>query len=254
MSPKSCSRIIGCRPWRCRSRKQAARRRCPGTSARSSCSRPRAGSTARSKGSASSEELLRRGQENRGLTRPELAVVLSVSKLVLQDAAEELAAGGRSAGRAAIVRRFPQGDAQGACRGDPRPSAAQRDYRDQGREPPRQPAGPGRRLRPDRGRRRFAAAGRRRIPRRRASARPRQIVGARSRRTACPRRCGSSFSRLPLQASARTSPTSSARPAARPASASSVRCSSRACARFRPRRPSSSAPRSATKRRPAATG
>src|SRR5438270_2395808 len=37
-----------------------------------------------------SDDLLRRGQENRGLTRPELAVVLSVSKLVLQDAAEEL--------------------------------------------------------------------------------------------------------------------------------------------------------------------
>jgi glutamate dehydrogenase len=41
-------------------------------------------------GLASSEELLRRGQENRGLTRPELAVVLSISKLVLQGAAEEL--------------------------------------------------------------------------------------------------------------------------------------------------------------------
>ncbi|HEX3677533.1 MAG TPA: NAD-glutamate dehydrogenase domain-containing protein [Sphingomicrobium sp.] len=41
-------------------------------------------------GLASSEELLRRVQENRGLTRPELAVVLSVSKLVLQDAAEDL--------------------------------------------------------------------------------------------------------------------------------------------------------------------
>jgi len=41
-------------------------------------------------GLASSEELMRRTQENRGLTRPELAVVLSVSKLVLQDAAEEL--------------------------------------------------------------------------------------------------------------------------------------------------------------------
>ncbi|WP_395622908.1 NAD-glutamate dehydrogenase [Sphingomonas daechungensis] len=37
-----------------------------------------------------SEELLRRGQENRGLTRPELAVVLSMSKLALQDAAEKL--------------------------------------------------------------------------------------------------------------------------------------------------------------------
>jgi glutamate dehydrogenase len=41
-------------------------------------------------GLASSEELLRRVQENRGLTRPELAVVLSISKLVLQSAAEEL--------------------------------------------------------------------------------------------------------------------------------------------------------------------
>jgi glutamate dehydrogenase len=41
-------------------------------------------------GLATSEELIRRAQENRGLTRPELAVVLSISKLVLQDAAEEL--------------------------------------------------------------------------------------------------------------------------------------------------------------------
>jgi glutamate dehydrogenase len=41
-------------------------------------------------GIASSEELLRRVQENRGLTRPELAVVLSISKIVLQDAAEDL--------------------------------------------------------------------------------------------------------------------------------------------------------------------
>src|SRR4029079_8094772 len=41
-------------------------------------------------GLGSSEELIRRTQENRGLTRPELAVVLSISKLVLQDAAEDL--------------------------------------------------------------------------------------------------------------------------------------------------------------------
>jgi glutamate dehydrogenase len=41
-------------------------------------------------GLLTSEELLRRGQEKRGLTRPELAVVLSMSKLALQDAAEEL--------------------------------------------------------------------------------------------------------------------------------------------------------------------
>jgi len=41
-------------------------------------------------GLGTSEELLRRGQEHRGLTRPELSVVLSISKLVLQDAVEEL--------------------------------------------------------------------------------------------------------------------------------------------------------------------
>ncbi len=41
-------------------------------------------------GLASSEELLRRSQENRGLTRPELAVVMSMSKIALQSAAEPL--------------------------------------------------------------------------------------------------------------------------------------------------------------------
>jgi glutamate dehydrogenase len=41
-------------------------------------------------GLASSEDLIRRVQEGRGLTRPELAVVLSMSKLALQDAAEKL--------------------------------------------------------------------------------------------------------------------------------------------------------------------
>jgi glutamate dehydrogenase len=41
-------------------------------------------------GLATSEELLRRVQEGRGLTRPELAVVLSLSKIALQDSAEPL--------------------------------------------------------------------------------------------------------------------------------------------------------------------
>jgi glutamate dehydrogenase len=41
-------------------------------------------------GLASSEELLRRVQEGRGMMRPELAVVLSMSKIALQDAAEPL--------------------------------------------------------------------------------------------------------------------------------------------------------------------
>ncbi|MFL5082093.1 MAG: NAD-glutamate dehydrogenase, partial [Microvirga sp.] len=41
-------------------------------------------------GLASSEDLMRRAQEGRGLTRPELAVVLSMSKITLQEAAEKL--------------------------------------------------------------------------------------------------------------------------------------------------------------------
>ena len=44
----------------------------------------------RVEGLGTSEELLRRAQDKRGLTRPELSVLLSVSKLVLQDAAEGL--------------------------------------------------------------------------------------------------------------------------------------------------------------------
>ncbi len=45
----------------------------------------------RVEGLESSENLLRRVSDNRGLTRPELSVLLSLSKLNLQDAAEELA-------------------------------------------------------------------------------------------------------------------------------------------------------------------
>jgi glutamate dehydrogenase len=41
-------------------------------------------------GLAASEDLIRRAQENRGLTRPELAVVLSTSKIVLKEAGEKL--------------------------------------------------------------------------------------------------------------------------------------------------------------------
>jgi glutamate dehydrogenase len=43
----------------------------------------------RVEGLAGNEELLRRGQEGQGLTRPELAVLLATAKLTLQDAIEE---------------------------------------------------------------------------------------------------------------------------------------------------------------------
>ena len=91
-------------------------------------------------GLGTSEELLRRGQENRGLTRPELAVVLSISKLVLQDAAEELQLAEDALVGPQLFEAFPKAMRKSARRRDPRPPAAQRDHRDQGRQPPRQPA------------------------------------------------------------------------------------------------------------------
>jgi len=59
-------------------------------------------------GLLSSEELLRRGQENRGLTRPELAVVLSMSKLALQDAAEDLELAEDSIVGRELLEAFPK--------------------------------------------------------------------------------------------------------------------------------------------------
>ena len=59
-------------------------------------------------GLASSEELLRRRQDNRGLTRPELAVVLSMSKLALQDAAERLHLGDEKVMEPDLFEAFPK--------------------------------------------------------------------------------------------------------------------------------------------------
>ena len=59
-------------------------------------------------GLASSEELIRRVQENRGLTRPELAVVLSMSKLALQDAAEKLQLADDPLMEAQLFEAFPK--------------------------------------------------------------------------------------------------------------------------------------------------
>ena len=67
-----------------------------------------AGSTARSKGSRASDVLLRRGVDGRGLTRPELAVVLSMSKLTLQAAAEELKLADDPTMDAELMAAFPE--------------------------------------------------------------------------------------------------------------------------------------------------
>ncbi len=59
-------------------------------------------------GLTTSEELLRRSQDKRGLTRPELAVVLSVSKMALQDAAEELDLAGDKLLEPELFAAFPK--------------------------------------------------------------------------------------------------------------------------------------------------
>jgi glutamate dehydrogenase len=59
-------------------------------------------------GLATSEELLRRAQENRGLTRPELAVVLSMSKIALQFAAEQVDLGREKLLEPELFASFPK--------------------------------------------------------------------------------------------------------------------------------------------------
>ncbi len=59
-------------------------------------------------GLATTDELLRRGQDNRGLTRPELAVVLSMSKIALQAAAEPLRLSGEELLEPDLFAAFPK--------------------------------------------------------------------------------------------------------------------------------------------------
>jgi glutamate dehydrogenase len=59
-------------------------------------------------GLGTTDEFVRRAQEGRGLTRPELAVVLSISKLVLQDAAEELHLSGDPLVEPQLFDAFPK--------------------------------------------------------------------------------------------------------------------------------------------------
>ena len=58
-------------------------------------------------GIASNEELLRRAQDNRGLTRPELAVILSTAKLAIQAAAEESRLGQDPLMETELLSAFP---------------------------------------------------------------------------------------------------------------------------------------------------
>ncbi len=62
----------------------------------------------RVEGLESSDVLLRRGHEGRGFTRPELAVVLSMSKMTLQDAAEELKLADDPTMEGELMAAFPE--------------------------------------------------------------------------------------------------------------------------------------------------
>ena len=199
-----------------------------------------AGSTARSRGWQTSEELLRRAQDE---PRPDPARARGRAV----DVQARAAGRGRGAasspttddGRPQLFDAFPKPMRKAACRRDPRPPAAQRDPRHQGRQPPRQPARPERRVRPDRGGRRVAR--RRSIAAFLVAERLldldklwSEIEQATLPETVAHRAVRDRRAQRPRASVA----TSSAPPAARPASSSCASCSSPACARSRPRRPS----------------
>ena len=212
------------------------RRRCRATFAPSRSSRVRAASTARSKGSTSSEEMLRRAQENRGLTRPELAVVLSISKIVLQDAAESFSFPRNRCSSPSCSplspsrwsRRTPTRSASTGCARDLATKVANRFVNRLG-------PGVAFDLTEEEG------------------ASLQQVIAAflvaerlldldklwaQIETAAARNRAGRAFLDRVAFGRARTCPTSCAQPAAKPASAPFASCSSRACARFRPPRPS----------------
>ena len=133
-------------------------------------------------GIESNEELMRRAQEKRGLTRPELAVLLSTSKIALQAALEAGKITEDSTLDRELCGAFPEQDAGAPRRRDPQPPAAQGDHRHQDRQPLRQPARDHRALLADRGGRRLVRPGRGRLRRRRAPVRHGiALAGARNR-------------------------------------------------------------------------
>ena len=92
-------------------------------------------------GLAGDQELLRRGLEGRGLTRPELAVLLATAKLALQDAIERGALGDDAALLPDLHAAFPPAMQQRFAAAIDDAPPARRDRRDQARQPHRQPDG-----------------------------------------------------------------------------------------------------------------
>ena len=83
-----------------------------------------------------------RAKMGRGLTRPELAVLLSYSKISLHGALDRLRRAGGSASRQRARALLPGAAAEAVPRPDAEASARARDHRHADHEQPRQPHGP----------------------------------------------------------------------------------------------------------------
>ena len=250
----SCSRTIGSRRWPCRSPSAAAPPACRRWSGRSRSSRRAAGSTAPSRASRSNEDLMRRAQENRGLTRPELAILLSTSKMALQAAIESGKITEDPTLTPELCAAFPE--TMQARHGDAILAAppAPRDHRHQDRQPLRQPPRHHRALRARRGGRRLVRPGRGRLRRGRAAVRHAGFLGAARHAPTCPSSFGSNCSTRPARRSSSTSPTSCATPRRRPSSPRWSRISRPASTRSTPRSKACSAARWRARRANAASG
>ena len=175
-------------------RRQGASRAGP---RRSKCSKRPAGSTAGSRGWAAAKPCFAAALDNRGLTRPELAVVLSMAKLALQDAAEELKLADDPLLDAAIVRGLPAGRCAKPMPTRSAPIAcATKSSRP--RSPTASSTASARASRSSLTEEEGASLGQvvDRLPRRRATARPAQAVGADRGCRQCPKRCGSNCSQV----------------------------------------------------------
>ena len=84
-------------------------------------------------------ELQERGRAGRGLTRPELAVLLSYAKIALQHDILDSARAGRAAARKLARRVLPAAAARALCGRHRRPQPAPRDHRARGHQHHRQP-------------------------------------------------------------------------------------------------------------------
>ena len=140
-------------------------------------------------------EMQERGRAGRGLTRPELAVLLSYAKIALQHELLESARAGRAGARAVAHRLLPAAAARALRRRYRQAQPAPRDHRARAHQRHRQPRRPGH----------GGAAGRRDAPRPAPMSPTRSLPRARC--SSC-RRCGSASMRSTAGSRARPSSAS----------------------------------------------